>query len=35
MDAGQSLEQAFQPIATNLDAFFAKWSRVARDSRTA
>jgi hypothetical protein len=35
MATGQSLEHAFQPIATNLDAFFAKWSKIARDTWTA
>jgi hypothetical protein len=28
MAAGQSLEKAFTPIDANLDAFFAKWSKI-------
>jgi hypothetical protein len=28
MAAGQSLEKAFAPIDANLDAFFAKWSKI-------
>lgn len=31
MSAGCDLEQAFRPVARDLDVLFAKWSRIARD----
>jgi hypothetical protein len=33
MATGQSLEEAFRPVASDLDAAFAKWSKITRRTR--
>jgi hypothetical protein len=34
MKEGQSIEAAFKPVATKLDALFAKWSRRASGAQS-
>jgi hypothetical protein len=35
MQAGQSLEKAFAPIASNLDVLFAKWEKLTLSGQAA